>query len=63
MEQVEGGRLRLDMEGWDFGNGIVKDWTFDEATQVKADIGTKVSRKYRVAYPVVELYVPEHQYT
>jgi hypothetical protein len=27
MELVEGGRLKLDTEGWDFGTGMVPDWT------------------------------------
>lgn len=26
MELVEGGRLKLDTEGWDFGNGLLPDW-------------------------------------
>lgn len=30
MELVEGGRLKLDTEGWDFGNGLLPDWQLDE---------------------------------
>jgi hypothetical protein len=29
MEVVEGGRMRLDTEGWDFGNGVLPDWQLD----------------------------------
>jgi hypothetical protein len=36
MEVVEGGRLKLDMEDWSFGNGsgLVKDWSLPEFVEV-----------------------------
>lgn len=30
MELVEGGRLKLDMEDWDFGDGVVNNWKLEE---------------------------------
>lgn len=51
------------MEDWSFGNGLVKDWELPEFIVIEASIGSKVNRKYKVVFPCVEIYVPEHSYT
>jgi hypothetical protein len=63
IETVEGGRLKLDMDDWSFGTGLVKDWEMPEFMMLEASIGSSVSRKYKIVFPCVEIYVPEHSYT
>ena len=63
IELVEGGRLKLDMEDQSFGTGLVKDWDLPEFIMIEASIGSKVNRKYKVVFPCIEIYVPEHSYT
>lgn len=48
------------MEDWSFGTGLVKDWEMPESLMFESAIGSK---KCKIVFPCVEIYVPEHSYT